>query len=307
MNPRVLISCAIVCLLVGCAQATGRPETPSPQPPPTANPGIVETEQVATAATETSAASPQPAAPLAILSFQPNAAEADPGDEIILEWASTGATGAMLYHLPPSGQLPQSGWDVPPSGTYAYQIPADARNISQFSLYVYDEAENGAWASTHVDLRCPTAWFFAPALDGCGSEPRIRSGAEQHFQHGTMIWVESPWGEGQDAIFVLYDDVWSPRWAMFADEWEEGLPDHDPSLTSPAGLYQPMRGFGLVWREHPEVRDRLGWATDQEAPFTTTVQTTTLYKYNTTYVGALDGNVWELAPEHSDWTKIAVD
>jgi hypothetical protein len=37
----------------------------------------------------------------------------------------------------------------------------------------------------------------------------------------------------------------------------------------PPGLYQPIRGFGKLWRTHPEVRDRLGWATAPEQGFYT--------------------------------------
>ena len=65
-----------------------------------------------------------------------------------------------------------------------------------------------------------------------------------------------------------------------------------------------MRGFGLVWRERPNVRDRLGWAVDQEAGFITIMQGTTRYKYSSTYLCAFDGNVWHLGPERSSWEKI---
>jgi len=72
----------------------------------------------------------------------------------------------------------------------------------------------------------------------------------------------------------------------------------------PVGLYQPVRGFGLVWREEPGVRDRLGWAVDREVGYPTAIQRTSWYKYNATYVKALDGGVWELGPERSKWRHI---
>ena len=34
--------------------------------------------------------------------------------------------------------------------------------------------------------------------------------------------------------------------------------------TPPAGLVEPVRGFGKVWRENPAVRQALGWATAPE-------------------------------------------
>ncbi len=50
----------------------------------------------------------------------------------------------------------------------------------------------------------------------------------------------------------------------YQDTWAEGQPVNDPSITTPSGLYQPIRGFGKVWREAPGVQDRLGWATQPE-------------------------------------------
>ena len=73
----------------------------------------------------------------------------------------------------------------------------------------------------------------------------------------------------------------------------------------PAGLYQPVRGFGLVWREETGVRDRLGWALGEEAGYPTAIQhTSSRPKYNVTYVKAPDGGVWELGPELSKWRHI---
>ena len=173
--------------------------------------------------------------------------------------------------------------------------------MSRFYLYVQDEAGNGTSANLTVKLRCPVPWFFSPAPDVCASDPILSNSAEQHFEHGTMIWIEE-----RDTIFVLYDDSSGNNWEQFIDQWEEGKPDHDQALTPPDELYQPVRGFGLVWREQPGVRDRLGWAVDQETGFSTTMQWTTLFKYNSIYLRALDGNVWYLGPWGDNWEKIVV-
>jgi len=281
---------------------------PSPSPTPSPAPTNTSTPQP-TATAEANANS-------VIHYFRANVEEADPGDTIVLEWNSSGGTPlplkAILYHITPSGQLPQYGWEVAPSGVYTYRISPDERNLSQFSLYVYDEAERSTGANLTVRLRCPDAWFFSPAPQGCASEPVLSNAAEQHFERGIMIWVEdATWVEEEASIFVLYDDdQYSPKWERFTDEWDEGEPDHDPALIPPAGLYQPVRGFGLVWRERPNVRARLGWAVDQETGFSTIIQSTTLFKYNSIYLRAFDGRkrsgVWHLEPELSSWEKIAV-
>ena len=44
--------------------------------------------------------------------------------------------------------------------------------------------------------------------------------------------------------------------------------ESDPSIVPPWGYYQPLRGFGKVWRENPSVRGSLSWATEQERGLT---------------------------------------
>ncbi|MFO7271787.1 hypothetical protein [Sphaerobacter thermophilus] len=86
--------------------------------------------------------------------------------------------------------------------------------------------------------------------------------AYQRFERGTMIWVDvDDVYNPERSILVLYDDG---TFARYADTWDEGQAVSDPRLTPPAGLYQPVRGFGKVWRDVPGVRDRLGWAVEPE-------------------------------------------
>jgi hypothetical protein len=240
-------------------QPSATPETPgTPVPTTTPDPSIMPTATlVPPSPTERPDSGP------AILYFRANVEEADPGDTIVLEWESVGATKAIIYQIPQSYQMPQSGWDVATSGTYSHQIEPHERNWVMFQLYVYDAAERSASASLTVPLRCPDPWFFSPAPDVCPTSPIVSAAAEQHFERGTMIWIEE-----LDRIYVLYaDDVHSPKWQGFSDDWEEGMPDRDPTLVPPEGLYQPIRGFGLVWRQNPTVRERLGWAIDEETGF----------------------------------------
>jgi hypothetical protein len=192
---------------------------------------------------------------------------------------------------------------VAPTGSFQYEIPLDERNVSRFYLVVLDQQERYADGNVSVILRCPEAWFFSPPPDVCPTTPLTSDAAEQHFERGVMIWVQQ-----EDRLYVLYaDNQSSPKWEPFTDDWDEGEPVDDPSLVPPGGLYQPVRGFGLVWRDNPHVRQRLGWATGQEMGFGTVVQRTTLSKYNSTYIRALDGNVWHLGPERASWEKITVE
>ena len=113
-----------------------------------------------------------------------------------------------------------------------------------------------------------TAWgWFEGALKvvpgvqeqiGCPTEEhRVLTVASQDFQHGYMLWVED-----EQMIYVLYD---GGGWESYPDRWQEGMAEQDPSFgPPPEGLIQPKRGFGLVWQEHPAVRDQLGWAFNEE-------------------------------------------
>jgi hypothetical protein len=226
-------------------------------------------------------------------------AEADPGQKIALSWATTGASEVTLWYMMPTGQF-GSFWDVPLSGSFDYTIAPEERNQISFMLVASDAAGREAMASLGIPLRCPFEWFFGNHPDICAARAAIYSaGAEQRFERGTMIWVG-----GQDMIYVLFGDGQSYKWSSFPDQWDPGEPESDPSLIPPPGLFQPVRGFGLVWREQPQVRERLGWALAQEASSNTAVQSTSYPKYNETYILARDSQVWRLWPEWSGWDKL---
>jgi hypothetical protein len=241
----------------------------------------------------------KPIPPPQILYFDANVETADPGDTIELSWATQNAITVTIYHLMASGQLGEF-WNVGITGTMTYTISELARNIERFHIYAASEVSPTAGATLEIILTCPFTWFFAPAPDICPQDAALISpAAEQQFEHGWMIWVEE-----QDFIYVLYDDdIHSPKWQIFQDEWDPGEPISDTTIIPPPGHYQPLRGFGLVWREQPNVRDRLGWAVVEEAGYETAVQRTSYYEYNHTYLRALDNDIWHLFPEQSAWEK----
>ena len=263
----------------GTATATGSPTlTPTSVPPP----------------------SPSPTSPTAgptIHFFTANVDIADPGDTIILSWGTSDATQVTLWWLIPTGQLGEF-WEVPLNGSFSYTIRDTERNASNFMLSAIDAAGNYTNASLAVTLRCTGEWFIANPPNVCPYNPPLASqAAEQPFEHGFMIWIAE-----LDQIVVLFADGMSPHYAIFTDEWDEGEPEIDPTLEPPPGLYQPVRGFGLVWREgYGDVRGRLGWATQPEQAYSTLYQQTSYWKYNETYIRALNGGVWYLKAERSGW------
>jgi hypothetical protein len=117
---------------------------------------------------------------------------------------------------------------------------------------------------------CRFEYFFEPPPEACPLTSALPSwAAEQPFEGGLLTWLEEVRGgafEIERTIIALYDDG---HWAAFDDTWTPDQPDHDPSITPPEGLYQPVRGFGKLWREETELHQRLGWATKPEIGYDT--------------------------------------
>jgi len=93
--------------------------------------------------------------------------------------------------------------------------------------------------------------------------------AYQPFEQGMMFWWST--GEIQALSIQPVSGVSRPFWRV-ADQWQEGMPQDDPSMTVPAGLLQPIRGFGLAWRTNAQIRSALGWAVSGESGYTGTLQ-----------------------------------
>lgn len=82
--------------------------------------------------------------------------------------------------------------------------------------------------------------------------------AVQSFERGMMLYL----AEQPSVIYVMYNNG---EFRRYADTWVEGVDPDSGGETPPVGLLAPVRGFGKVWRENPEVRDGLGWAVSEEA------------------------------------------
>ncbi|MFN8460054.1 MAG: hypothetical protein U0401_36290 [Anaerolineae bacterium] len=104
----------------------------------------------------------------------------------------------------------------------------------------------------------------AEANVGCPrAEAAVVGAAWEPFENGLLLWREDT-----NLIYILRaNGSWSPA----SNTWREGDPAFDPQITPPAGFYQPVRGFGNVWRPQ-SVRDALGWATAEEDGFSPVIQ-----------------------------------
>jgi hypothetical protein len=101
---------------------------------------------------------------------------------------------------------------------------------------------------------------------GCPTQPgQAHPLAYQPFEGGVMIW------DGVDAASI-YVVVNGGEWFGRPDNFHKGDPESDPALTPPQGLYQPRRGFGLLWRGEDGLRQALGWALAAEVGLEGTAQ-----------------------------------
>ncbi len=116
----------------------------------------------------------------------------------------------------------------------------------------------------------------APKLLTCPPLPtptvETTAAAIEHFETGVMFWLQT-----HNEIWVLINSLSANQfyWRVLPNQWSDGLPESDPSLTPPPDRYQPVRGFGYAWRigsgSTDAQRPDLGWAIDEEAGFTATI------------------------------------
>jgi hypothetical protein len=89
--------------------------------------------------------------------------------------------------------------------------------------------------------------------------------AEQVFENGRMFWLQPT---GQIWVMIVTSEG-RGNWQIYEDTYTEGDPESDPELVPPEGMEQPLRGFGKLWRDNPDLREALGWAITPEFGFVT--------------------------------------
>jgi hypothetical protein len=311
------------------AEATGPTETPTVEGPPTETPTLEPTGTPTLEPTETlmpvctppacaedevyycpgdcpggcgtECATLTPGAAVSlptIVSFTADPMEFVQGGSVTFSWEATGGTEAWIEWVNNFAILESKAVD-PNGGSVVLEPPN-----SPVALHVRNSAGD-ALESIELTIVCAYAWVPAlannPPSSRCPFEAEYGAAAQQSFENGFMIWL----GPSR-TIYVFYDDGGAsvPRqYQTFEDAFEEGDPESDPDIVPPGGLYQPVRGFGLVWRTHPEVRERLGWATAPEAGSETWRQSFSemaMHSYLTLIQG-IDGMIYYLSAMGSSW------
>lgn len=309
MNPlRWLFLCALATLLLaGCNTSEGvfeggprlvsevtlpppthaptRAQSPTPPDPPTqqptdAPPVVTLTTDRSITITPTLPPSKTPTITPSVTVTQADTATPAPTREIRVEAQPTILVPTMVFMPPPTQAIAVAANPTLATSSGAVSLPLPG---------MPDQPQ----------ASCTTPWFFTyPILPDCPPEAAVESPAAfQGFEYGYMIWVGA-----QDAIYTLYVSADQPRWQVFPDNWEEGMPDSDPALDALAPPYadwQPRRGFGLVWRSEPGLLNRIGWAeSPYEQGYTARLQ---MRADGTIFISDPRGRVFALAAGGSDW------
>jgi len=177
-----------------------------------------------------------------------------------------------------------------------YDLPAFGRTTIEPDQIIasYTGFElSGYWGDARAirriaaEVHCPgyRAWFLEDPPAACPDGTALTSAAAaQRFEGGFMIWIAAP-----DVYYVLYDrdlnvergQGWSALKSLQRIEGPLALKpgasaDNRLRETPLPGRFEPVRGFGLVWRGEvmgtEQVRERLGWAVEEEYAFETVSQ-----------------------------------
>jgi hypothetical protein len=176
-------------------------------------------------------------------------------DPAQLDWVTVTATAPAQVAPPAQVALPTPTPiqpDAPAEAAAPALTPAAAPLAGEppVGLY-YPEGSLGVVWDANTAMQEALGWAKE-------AQPDSSQAADQSFEHGRMIWVQA-----QDSIYVIYNDG---SWERYADTFEDGMVERNPAIVPPGGKLQPERGFGKIWREQPQVRERIGWALAPETP-----------------------------------------
>lgn len=247
-----------------------------------------------------SGAAAKPTAPtspgaLSIASFNATVADGPTGKRVTFTWQTSGGTRARIV----SGtaqRFPQA-WEVVTSGTLTVDIVDTFYPNPQMTLFLMDDKSNQVSKSVQVYWPCKYNYYFTPAPGACPAfSVTMTQAADERFENGRMIWVKETRYKDtvkQNIIYVLFNNG---TYEEHQDTWVEGQPESDPAIVAPAGLFQPIRGFGKLWRENVSVRQRLGWATTREQGYDGAWQPQMRESIpSVAYVRAIDNRVIQVA------------
>ena len=132
-------------------------------------------------------------------------------------------------------------------------LPACAQQLTPSPRAVYARVQLGR------PLGCPT---LAPGVDV--------PAATQQMERGLMVWYGRAAGPPMltldPRIFAVISPGVGYTFQTYDDTWVAGRDPDTPGGTPPQpDLFPPWRGFGKVWSEDADLRQRIGWAREDQA------------------------------------------
>jgi hypothetical protein len=220
------------------ASATTRPSETLP-----ATFTLIPTETETPTATPTGTLSITPSAtitdtPTSTPTDTPTFTPAPPDNDAISALVELAAQATILppdFVIPPQtpGALPVS---TPLAGSCSFPPPGGFN-----AVYISDP-------TLAQQIGCPL---------GAPPTPASYSSAYQPFERGGMIWLQG----APNLIYVLSNNG---RFQRFDDTYNASTDPISGGETPPSGLREPVRGFGKVWRQNPNIRADLGWGVTDE-------------------------------------------
>jgi hypothetical protein len=233
-----------------------------------------------------------------ILSFQAAPNTVTRGGVVTVTWQVIGSTDIGVWLLDPSGRLSVSAPNPSPTGSWSVTLPDYYSGQANFMIFADDASGTRAQSSLSVRIVCNFTYFFpsTPEMACPQTDVGEVQAAFEIFENGYMLWR----GDNSD-IYVLLN---TGEVRVIKDRWQGEIitfPEQPP-----AGLYQPMRGFGRVWVDDPALRMEIGWAVTLEQGYTMNYQLSSDFSPRL-YVNWPDGTViymnlygdtgtWDVAP-----------
>ncbi len=190
------------------------------------------------------------------------------GRRLTFRWRAGGATRGTItsgtnQRFPPR-------WPVESAGELIVDVDGTIFPDPVMTLrLVNDVTGQIATATAMLSWACEHDYFFQPPPETCARDAVLQvEGAYQPFERGFMIWLPQP-DAPLPSIFVFINNGQA---SLFPDTWSAGDLANSLGESSPEGLVEPVGGFAKVWREHPSVRESLGWATAEERLYTVSYQ-----------------------------------
>ena len=148
-----------------------------------------------------------------------------------------------------------------------------------------------------VQIRCPQAWFYAPAPVGCPFPPLVTLFQQQTFERGVIIYLP--------ALRVHYVFVAGRGVRQMADTFVPGMPLKDAALEAaiPAGLRQPTGAIFYAWRSDQALQAALGYAVGDVQTYTGMHQRAVSSEGETVSFSAGSGQVYQVLPDGT-WLSI---